>query len=142
MKKIITSILLLASCNSFAADIFYIPFTHHFIEREINGRYNEQNNITGISSDKYTAFAMVNSYDRFSIFAGRKAHYNYGDNLTAFAVVGLMSGYDHVRPSLAGLSLGGYIGIDIHKKDSKFGFVITALPVKQGAINFGFRYSL
>jgi len=145
MKLLIAILMITYSAQSLAIDAFYLPFTKHFSECLYtcdSGKYNESNHVTGISGDKYTAFVMNNSYNKLGVFVGRKLSLDYNEYITGFAVAGLVTGYGNVMPTYKGIGTMGYVGVDIHKKGSKYGLIITSLPVKEGVINIGFRYSL
>lgn len=145
MKLLITILMLIITNQSFALDAFYLPYTKHFTDRSIvqkHLKYNEKNHVIGATSDKYAAFVMNNSYNKFGVFAGRKVSLEITPFITSFAVAGIVTGYGNVMDTYKGIGAMAYVGLDIHSKDSKFGFLITGLPVKKGAINIGFRYSL
>ena len=127
-----------------ALDAFYLPYTKHLAPcymECINGKYHEQNHVTGITNGKYAGFVMKNSYNRFSVFGGRQFTKRLTPSVKAFIAVGGVTGYTKVSTSRLGIAPAGYIGVDIHKSGSPFGVVITGVPTKEGEYNIGFRYS-
>ena len=145
-------VLCLLSTQLFGAtiDVGYMPKSTHFSDCAehcpkgddtfMGGEYNEDNNLVFVTVDNWTSFYMKNSYGNDSFFIGRKVNSVQNENISMFLVGGLVTGYDDIMPDIVGVSPGGYIGLDFHPVNNRFG-VIVSMSIN-GAASIGVRFRL
>lgn len=145
MKNLIFLLILLSS-KAMALDAFYLPYTKHLEacpeECPYDSTYNEENHVMGLTNGKYSAFVMKNSYNRYSMFAGKQWNKDLRENIRTFATIGGVTGYSKVSKNILGIAAAGYIGFDFHAKNDKWGIVLTAIPHPEGMFNIGFRWKI
>lgn len=92
MKNILTTLIFLSMCatsQAFELDLMRGVYTDHLNK----GEFNEENNLTGLRTEKYFLFAFRNSYKQPSYAVGRRYQLEFGGGWHVGAYVGLVSGY-------------------------------------------------
>ena len=145
MKLLIIVIIMILSTNLEARDTFYLGLISKHHNKECfnctNNRWNEDHKLIGYSNSKYFVGYMKNSYNRNSYILGTVFINNDYIYFTPYALLGAASGYKGKVPiGVGGLSLQGYLGLEIHTADKKYGINLITIPGHVIAVGFRFSF--
>jgi hypothetical protein len=150
MKTLIASMLVLCSSLTFAAenitlgDVTYFPTVKHFQEKNRYGHdWNTETNCVKIVLDNGLTFGtMKNSHFKQSTFAGYTARPLKIGNVSAGALVGLVSGYNSKEmPTKAPLLGAGSILWQATKTHHVEVIVVPTVGKSSGFVSVGFGMS-
>lgn len=143
-------LLLLSHCNkSQALDLLVGQRTHHFHpcwnweqEGAACEPVNESQELIGVSTDKWALVYMhQNSLRERSFILTRKWDRDWGRYVRPYVAIGVATGYEKLElPDALGLTPVGYLGLDLHPKNDRFGLVVTWVP--DSFVGLGLRRKL
>lgn len=146
MKYAVFLVLLLASqaCYAFCSDVIVGQKTWHqqqyYYQDGKQHRYDGDNYLVGcITPDNYIMAVFKNSYGDPTVLGGFAWRYNQlSPYITPYLVLGTVVGYEDHLPHIGPFAPYGFVGLDIHNINNKFGIMVSTI----GSItSIGVRFS-
>lgn len=123
-------------------DTLYLGLvSHHFNKCDDckKGEWNERHNLIGYSTDKWMVVHMTNSYHKPSLYVGRRWWYDQNPYVRPYLTLGLATGYtDKIGIDIGPLATAGFLGVEFHTKDERFGVNLAFVPGTVVAVGFKF----
>lgn len=144
MKILFTLIILTFStlCYSDDESVYFGLLSHHFddyCDRCENNEWNEVHDLIAYTNDDYMLGYMTNSFNRSSLYFGKRWWYDMNSHVRPFLSVGLATGYqDTMGIDIGPFTTTGFMGVELHTKSKNFGVIISGIPGEVVAIGLKF----
>jgi len=152
--KLVSILAILSFCQAAKSqeplDLLLGQQTIHFHEhwnwepcaegKEVCQPVNESQELIGLRKGKYSLLYLhQNSLREKSLIAVRTWEYDLTPNIRPWAAAGLATGYDKLTKIGGVLTPVGYLGLDLHPKSDRFGFLVTWVPESFAGIGLRIR---